>query len=303
MKSKRGKKMGKIFRSYHVWPKFPSISMSGNQCELSCKHCNHKYLNDMISITDSKQLIKKCMEFTEKGCVGFLLSGGCNKNGEMLNLKKLIPAIRQIKKDTDLIIKLHAGFVDKSLAEEIVDAGVDIVSVEVVGSNESIHEIFNFNATTDSYISTLQNLETAGIPHIVPHICIGLQKGILNGEFNALKIIKDSCDPSLLVMIVFRPTKGTVLQNCNIPLTTDIASVIKTAKDIFPNKDLSLGCIRPRLKYREEIEIAALKNGVTRMEIPSKKTIKTAKQMGYRIKTINACCALPEELEYRAIMN
>ena len=78
---------------------------------------------------------------------------------------------------------------------------------------------------------------------------------------------------------------------------------IKEAKDVFPNKDLSLGCIRPRLRYREEIELVALENGVTRMEIPSKRTIETAKQMGYKIKTINACCALPEELEYRAITN
>ena len=295
--------MSKIFRSYHVWPKFPSISMSGNNCELSCKHCNHTYLNDMISITNPKQLIEKCKQFANNGCVGFLLSGGCNNNGEMLNLKKLLPAIRQIKRETNLIIKLHAGFVDRQLAEDIVEAGVDIASVEVVGSNESIKEIFNFNATTDSYISTLQNLESVGISHIVPHVCIGLQKGELMGEFNALKIIKESCNPSLIVMIIFRPTKGTVLENCNIPLTSDIASVVKAAKDVFPNKDLSLGCIRPRLKYREEIELTALENGVTRMEIPSKRTIETAKQMGYKIKTINACCALPEELEYRAITN
>ncbi len=295
--------MSKIFRSYQVWPKFPSISMSGNNCELSCKHCNHTYLNDMISITNSKQLIEKCKQFANDGCVGFLLSGGCNRNGEMLNLKKLLPAIRQIKRDTNLIIKLHAGFVDKELAEEIVDAGVDIASVEVVGSNKSIKEIFNFNATTDSYVSTLQNLESAGISHIVPHVCIGLQKGELMGEFNALKIIKESCNPTLLVMIIFRPTKGTVLQDCNIPLTSDIASVVKAAKDVFPNKDLSLGCIRPRLKYREEIELTALENGVTRMEIPSKRTIEAAKQMGYKIKNINACCALPEELEYRAVIN
>jgi len=295
--------MSKIFRSYHVWPKFPSISMSGNKCELNCKHCNHTYLNDMLFITDSKKLIEKCTRFDNTGCVGFLLSGGCNKNGEMLNLKKFLPAIRQIKNDTNLIIKLHAGFVDKSLAESIVDSGVDIASVEVVGSNESIKEIFNFKATTDSYIKTLQNLESAGIPHIVPHICIGLHKGKLNGEFNSLKIIKESCNPSLLVMIIFRPTKGTVLENCDIPIPSDIASVVKAAKDIFPNKDLSLGCIRPRLKFREEIELVALENGVTRMEIPSKKTIEKAKQMGYKIKTINACCALPEELEYQAVIN
>jgi uncharacterized radical SAM superfamily protein len=64
---------------------------------------------------------------------------------------------------------------------------------------------------------------------------------------------------------------------------------------------VSLGCIRPRARFREEIEFAALKAGATRMEIPSKNTLKFAENMGYTIRTINACCALPKELEKQAI--
>jgi len=289
--------MKKVFRCYYVWPKFPSISMSGNICKLNCKHCNQTYLNDMVGITNSNKLVEECIKLSEKGCFGFLLSGGCDKNGRMLNLKKLLPAINKIKKETNLIIKLHAGLVDKNLAEDIVSAGVDIASVEVVGSNESIKEIFNFNATTKSYKNTLENLEFAGMKYIVPHICIGLHKGKLKGEFKALKMIKNSCDPSVLVMIIFRPTKGTVLEKCEISNLEDISSVIKETKNKFPKKDVSLGCIRPRSKYRDEIEIIALDAGVTRMEIPSRKTIEIAKKRGYLIKNINACCALPEDLE------
>lgn len=291
--------MNKTFRCYYVWPKFPSISMSGNICKLHCKHCNQTYLNDMIWITDSKRLVEECRKLSECGCVGILLSGGCDENGRMLNLIKLLPAINQIKKETDLIIKLHAGLVDKKLAEYIVSAGIDIASVEVVGCNESIKEIFNFNATTESYKDTLENLESAGMKYIVPHVCIGLHKGKIKGEFNALKIIKSSCNPSVLVMIIFRPTKGTVLEKCKISPLEDISSVIKETKNLFPKKDVSLGCIRPRSKYREEIELTALDSGVSRMEIPSRKTIDAAKKRGYLIKNINACCALPEDLEYR----
>jgi len=293
--------MDKIFRSYYVWPKFPSISMSGDSCALHCKHCNHTYLNDMQSLTKPEKFLETCRQLADNGIVGFLLSGGCNKNGEMLNLRKLLPVVKQVKKETNLIVKLHTGFVDKSLAENIVSAGIDIASVEVVGSDETIKEIFDFNATTKSYMSTLQNLESAGMPYIVPHICIGLHYGEMNGEFKALKIIKESCNPSLLVMIVFRPTRGTVLENCKIPSISDISTVVKKAKEMFPYNDISLGCIRPRARYREEIELAALQAGVTRMEIPSKNTLKAAEDMGYTIRTINACCALPEELEDRAI--
>jgi len=293
--------MNKIFRAYHVWPKFPSVSMSGNSCMLNCKHCNHTYLDDMQNLAKPEELLKTCRQYAKEDAVGFLLSGGCDKNGEMLNLRKLLPTIKQIKKETNLIIKLHAGIVDKHLAKDIVTAGVDIASIEVVGSNETIQEIFDFNATINSYADTLQNLKEAGMPHIVPHVCIGLHYGKLKGEFHALKMIKKYCDPSLLVLIIFRPTKGTILENCKIPSVEDIEIVVGKAKELFPKKDVSLGCIRPRSKFREEIELAALKAGVNRMEIPSKNTLKYAEEMGYTIKKINACCALPEEFEIGAI--
>ena len=295
--------MDKIFRAYHVWPKFPSVSMSGNSCALSCKHCNHTYLNDMQSLTKPDELLDSCRGFADEGAVGFLLSGGCDKNGVMLNLRKLLPVVKQIKKETDLVVKLHAGLVDKELAEDIVAAGVDIASVEVVGSNKTIQEIFDFNATVDSYADTLQNLEAAGMPYIVPHICIGLHYGKLKGEFHALEVIKNFCDPSLLVLIIFRPTKGTILEQCKIPSADDVSTVVEKAKELFPEKDVSLGCIRPRARFREEIELAALKAGVTRMEIPSKNTLRCASEMGYTIKKIHACCALPKELEKVAILN
>ena len=295
--------MDKIFRAYHVWPKFPSVSMSGNSCALSCKHCNHTYLNDMQNLTEPDELLNSCRRFADEGAVGFLLSGGCDKNGAMLNLRKLLPVVKQIKKETDLVVKLHTGLVDKELAEDIVAAGVDIASVEVVGSNETIQEIFDFNATVDSYADTLQNLEAAGMPYIVPHVCIGLHYGELKGEFHALEVIKNFCDPSLLVLIIFRPTKGTILEQCKIPSADDVSTVVEKAKELFPDKDVSLGCIRPRARFREEIELAALKAGVTRMEIPSKNTLRCASEMGYTIKKIHACCALPKELEKVAILN
>jgi len=293
--------MTKIFRAYYVWPKFPSISMSGNRCSLHCKHCNHTYLEDMQDLTTPEELLASCRRFADEGAVGFLLSGGCDTTGKMLNLQRLLPTIKQIKEETDLIIKLHAGFVDKSLAEDIVAAGVDIASVEVVGSTATIHEIFDFTATVKSYAETLNNLEDAGMPFIVPHVCIGLHYGKLLGEFDALQIIKTQCNPAVLVFIVFRPTKATAMQHCPLPSPTDVGSVISKASQMFPNHDLSLGCIRPRNQLRDAIELSALQSGVNRMEIPSKKTLEEAEKMGFSLKKIPACCALPEELERKIL--
>jgi hypothetical protein len=248
-----------------------------------------------------EQLIERCLELVDQGCIGFLLSGGCDKKGEMLNLRRLLPAVKKIKNETDLIIKLHTGIIDKNLAEEIVAAGIDIASMEVVGSNDSIREIFDFEITINHYRRTLEYLEQADMPFIVPHVCIGLHYGKLKGENEALQIIDQSCDPSSLVFIVFRPTKATVLEDCHPPMPDDVSTVIKKATATFPGKDISLGCIRPRTRYREEIELAALQAGVQRMELPLKKTLRATEKMGYTIKTIHACCALPVQLEKLAL--
>jgi len=256
----------------------------------------------MQNLSNPEDFYHLVSQLPRQGAVGFLLSGGCNKKGEMLNLRDFLPKIKQIKQETDLVVKLHTGIVDRTLAEEIVAAGVDIASVEVVGSDDTIQAIFGFDASVDSYTSTLINLEQAGMPYIVPHICIGLHYGQQLGEWKALELIKEHCDPSLLVFIVFRPTKGTEMQACMTPSPDLVSTIITKAKEIFPNKDLSLGCIRPRVHLRQEIESAALKAGVTRMEIPSKTTLTLAAQMGYTIKKVHACCALPEALEKKALV-
>ena len=291
----------KIFRVYYVWPRFPSLSMSGNMCTLQCKHCNHTYLNNMLPITTPDQLYHCAKELQKKDTVGFLLSGGCTTKGEMINLRRLLPTIEKIKQETNLIIKLHTGLVDRDLAESIVSAGVDIASLEIVGSKETIQAIFDFPATPETYAQTLRHLETAGMPHIVPHICIGLNHGKLSSEQHALEIIRSNCTPSVIVMIIFRPTKGTHLAHEKPPSPDEVASVIQYAKHKFPDIEISLGCMRPRTYLRQEIELAALHAGTSRMEIPAKTTLHHVQQMGYTIRYIDACCALLQEYEHPKI--
>jgi uncharacterized radical SAM superfamily protein len=251
----------------------------------------------MRAITKPNDLYQYSQKLQKKNAVGFLLSGGCTSTGKMINLRKFLPIIKKIKHETQLIIKLHTGLVDKHLAEEIVSSDVDIASLEIVGSQEAINTVFNFSATPQTYANTLQNLENAGMKHIVPHVCIGLNHGLLSREHTALEIINQNCTPSVLVMIVFRPTKNTPLAHLPSPQPHDVAQTITIAKHLFPTTDISLGCMRPRSHFREEIEIAALKAGATRMEIPARTTIQHAQHLGYTIRTIQACCALPEEYE------
>jgi hypothetical protein len=174
--------------------------------------------------------------------------------------------------------------------------------MEMVGDNTTIQEIFGLNATVDDYVETFRNLQNAGVS-IAPHLCVGLHNSRVEGEFKALELIKENIKPETVVLIVFRPTKNTVLQYLQPPNPKDVASVVKKAKELF-DAELSLGCMRPRnRRIREEIEVEALKAGVSRMEIPSKKTINYAEEHNYEIKRFDACCALPERFEHLALVS
>ena len=176
-----------------------------------------------------------------------LLSGGCNSKGRMLNLERLLPTITRIKRETDLILKLHTGLVDRSLAERIVEAEVDVASMEFVGAPESIRDIFGLPFGVESYLETFVNLSDAGMNHIAPHIAVGLHFGRLLGEFNALNLIREHIDPDSLAIIVFRPTRGTLLEHAPPPSPRDVGRVTAHARKLFPSKKILLGSLRPRL--------------------------------------------------------
>jgi lipoyl synthase len=299
-----------IIRCYYIWPRFPSISLSGPHCAMSCAHCDQHYLSCMTTATTPETLLSTAESLESGGARGLLLSGGCDTQGRMLNLPKLLPMIRRIKRETDLVIKLHTGLVDRELAEGIVSAEVDVASMEFVGAKDSIREVFGLPLDVNSYITTFRNLQDAGMPHISPHICVGLQHGKLLGEFTALNLLKETIDPESIAIIVFRPTKGTPMGDLPPPPPDSVGRVVAHARKLFPMKKILLGSLRPRLSGKENmidggkdsrlgIELAALNNGADAVEIPSPGMIRVMRDRGYRLKRIEAFGILPETYEER----
>lgn len=277
-----------LLKTYYPSPGFPPISISGDKCALKCRHCNSVYLKGMVSVSTPEKLIKVCKKLDENNAVGILLSGGYNKNGKLLNLERMLPAVKKIKKETNLIINIHPGLIGKNTAEQL---DVDFASVEI-SSDDVIKNVFRLDKTTNDYLETYYNLKNAGID-VVPHVCV------YSGD--EYKLLKNIEKPSAIVVIVFTPTKNTPMQNESAPEAKMIGNVIRNLKKMFPETEISLGCMRPRNRFvRAEIEIEALKSGASRMELPSKKTINYAKEKGYEIKRLGACCALPEKYEYLA---
>lgn len=277
-----------FLKTYYPYPGFSPISISGDKCALKCRHCSGIYLKNMIPASTPEKLIKVCRKINENNGVGFLLSGGYDKKGRLLNLERMLNAIKKIKKETGLIINIHPGLVNKKVSEQL---DVDFASVEIP-SDDVVKNVFRLNAKTDDYVETYYNLKNADID-VVPHICV------YSGDEH--KLLENIEPPSAIVVIVFTPTKNTPMQNESVPEAKMIGNIVRNLKKMFPESEISLGCMRPRNRcIREEIEIEALKSGVSRMELPSEKTISYAKEKGYEIKRFDACCALPEKYEYLA---
>lgn len=276
----------KLLRSYFPGKSFPSVSVTGKHCSLHCKHCDGYYLKNMISADNPDKLIKMSEEFEAKGKEGFLLSGGCIIDG-YIPLKHFYKAIEQIKKETNLKINAHLGLIKKNHAEELANLGIDVVSVDVVGSTQTIRQIYGLKKTTKDYENMLLALDQVGIK-IVPHICAGLHFGNLKGEFLALEMIK-KIKPKAIVITSLMPAKNTCMQNIRVD-DINIITVIKKAKKDFSHLPIMLGCMR--FRKNKNLEIDAIHAGIDGIAVPSTHTIEQAKDEGYMIKKIETCCAI-----------
>lgn len=267
---------------------FPTISVTGKGCSLNCKHCGGKVLNTMYSATTPEKLFELCMQLKNKGAFGYLISGGCLSNGSV-PLGKFIATIGKIKRESDLTVIVHTGIINLNTAERLKNAGVDAALIDIIGSDETIKEIYKLNVTVEAYEDSLRALHKAGIT-FVPHVIVGLHYGKLKGELYALRMIS-KYNPSALVIIAFMPIHGTEMEKVEPPNPSDIAKVIAAARLMFPKTSLALGCMRPKGKHRIETDILAIKAGVNAIAFPTEEAIKTAENLGYEVSFSSFCCS------------
>ena len=281
-------------RFYHPLPHFPAISITGEWCALRCKHCMGKYLQGMIPIKSPEKLKEFSMKLEERDGVGILVSGGCTPDGRV-PLERFYDALRWIKENTELIINVHTGLIEKEGAEELASTGIDIASVDVVGSDETIRRVYGLRATVEDYRKTLNSLMETSIPAVVPHLCVGLDYGRILGEAKALEIIWEA-QPRQMVILALIPTRGTPMEAVQRPPPEDVAKVTALARLMMPETSISLGCMRPRTE-RKMLETLCLKAGADRMVLPSKAARSWAEAHGLKAIDLKGCCSIPEELE------
>jgi hypothetical protein len=267
---------------------FPSISVTGSSCALKCKHCGGIVLNTMYPATTPQQLLALCRELKNKGAVGVLISGGCQPDGSV-PLDRFFDSIAKVKKELDLIIVVHTGVIDRKSAQELRYAGVDAALIDIIGSNETIQEIYQLNARVADYDQSLANLSNAGIP-LVPHVLVGLHYGKLKGELQALKMIT-KYNPSAVIVISFMPIRGTKMEQIQPPAPRDIGRVLLAARLMMPKTPLVLGCMRPKGEHKTETDTLAVRMGVNAIAFPAEGAVKLAEQMGYNISFSSMCCS------------
>ncbi|MEM3021909.1 MAG: radical SAM protein [Candidatus Bathyarchaeia archaeon] len=271
---------------------FPSISITGTRCALSCKHCGGRLLRGMIPAGSPEELLAVCEGIKERGGIGCLISGGCDRGGSV-PLAGFLEAISRIKRDLGLKVVVHTGIVGKGVAEGLGRAGIDAALIDLIGSAEAIREVYGLEASPSDYERSLRLLREHGVP-IVPHILVGIHYGRPSGELEALRISSE-CGPQALAFIVLTPIRVTPMESAAPPSPSEVAGLISAARSALPDVPLALGCMRPKGSHRAELDVLAIRAGVDAIALPSSSAIDLAKSMGIEIRFSKTCCSLVHE--------
>ncbi len=267
---------------------FPSISITGSSCALKCKHCNGKVLGTMSPALTPKDLFDLCAKLKNDGAVGCLISGGCLPDGSV-PIDEFIDVIAEIKKDLGLTIVTHTGVIDFSTAKRLKEAGVDAALIDIIGSNETIREVYRLDVSVEDFDRSLRAFHESGIP-FVPHVLVGLHYGELKGELQALKMIS-RYSPSAVITIAFMPIRGTPMEKVIPPEPEDIVRILASARILMPETPLVLGCMRPKGEHRMRTDMLAVRAGVNAIAFPAEEAIRLAESMNLEISFSSLCCS------------
>jgi uncharacterized radical SAM superfamily protein len=269
---------------------FEPVSVTGDRCDLSCKHCNKHYLKHMQQADSEESLRKLASSLSKDGVSGLVLSGGTKKDGSV-PVYEFAEALKRIKEETGLRMSAHTGVLTDEQAKSF-SLFLDAALTDVVGDAETVKEVLGLPGGPEDYRRTLQLLRDAGVKNLSPHIIVGLRFGKISGELAALDLLREF-SPENIVIVVLIPTKGTEMENISPPGIDDVSKIISIARLMYPKTNISLSCVRPGGRYRLSLDAEAVKSGVNKMAVPSKSAYKMAKEFGLEIEEIkeSRCCS------------
>ena len=70
----------------------------------------------------------------------------------------------------------------------------------------------------------------------------------------------------------------------------EVVSILANARLRFPDRPLHLGCMRPRGKYRAQLDPLAVQAGINRIVSPAREAVQVAEDLGLSIVQSRECC-------------
>jgi hypothetical protein len=269
---------------------FVSISVTGTACALSCEHCKMSVLKGMMALPQfDSSLFELCTALAAQGARGVLISGGSDKQGRV----PLLPHIRdmiRIRQELGLTIRVHVGLPDEATCAALAEVGIDGAMIDVIGHQDTIHEVYHLDSTPEDYEVALEHLERYHVP-TVPHIILGLHFGRMLGEWRALEMIARH-PPKILVLVILMPLNGTPMAITKPPSLEEIGRFFETARKAMPATPVMLGCARPLGQIKFDIDRLAIDAGLNGIAYPAEGIVEYARQKSLTPNFINACCGV-----------
>jgi uncharacterized radical SAM superfamily protein len=269
---------------------FPAFSVTASGCALDCDHCQAKILEPMIPATNPETLERKVRELiASQDLRGFLLSGGSNRRNE-IRYERYYPVLERLKREFPYLkIAIHSALLDEARARSMEAAGVDTAMMDVIGSNETIREVYHLDRPVGDFEATLAAL-CATKMEVVPHIVIGLHYGRVLGEPRALDIVSRHRVHSLVLVVVmpFYARPGTF----QTPDTHEAGRIFLEARRRIPDREVLLGCARPPGLHRRVTDAYAVMAGLDGIAFPAEGTLAVAQAIGRPAVQEHACCSM-----------
>lgn len=254
-----------------------SVSLTGQNCQQNCAHCNGHYLKGMQNFNE---LAKRDLHDYD----AILISGGGLESGAVPITEHLTQLIAL---PVHLQMNLHPGY--QPVAPLLpLKARKPVISFDLPGTDKVISNVYKLHYQVSDYqklfISYNQHFTT------IAHICIGIDCGTNSGEEKTIDFLATQ-KPDRIVFIIFRPTPGTEFAGCNPPTLARTAEVIGYAKTRL-DCEIMLGCMRPAGIYRRDSDIIAWLHGIDKIVQPHHKLTEILTRHGITIAEHKNCCAL-----------
>ena len=269
---------------------FPAFSVTAGACALDCDHCQAKILEPMIPATTPQMLEQRVRDLVlMQDLQGFLLSGGSSRRNE-IKYERYFPVLERLKRDfPHLRIAVHSALLDERRAKLMESAGVDTAMMDVIGSQETIGQVYHLDRPVADFETTLAALCATSM-QVVPHVVVGLHYGRILGEAAALEICARHPIHSLVLVVVmpFYAKPGTFVT----PPAADVGRVFLDARRRMGSRQVLLGCARPPGRHKRATDAYAVMAGLDGIAFPADGAVAVSRAIGRPYEQQHACCSI-----------